>query len=367
MSDKPLVPVILRTYKNPISIRGDSLYCPLSLSIDSYWNCYADCVHCYLRKLNKVWGEDFRVADVNSIRSKLITGLRYKYPKTPIGFALKKKKTIRLGNKSDPFQPMEKRHRVSEGVLHILEDLEWSVVVQTKYVSTMVDNCYDILIRMKDLVTVMPIVSPGLERDWEILERKRTPNPLLRLELSEKLIKVGINLGVNGEPFIPGFHTVSDFENTLNLLKSHGINRYNTYNLHLNDFVAKRMAEIGLDIEKIWRMNQDEHWRKILPKLIDAAKRRNIILGCPDFVHSGRYVSGANTCCGITVKNPTTFNVVTWKDRLLTNPNLTIEDVLEETWDGIGNKFLGEKVALGKVNDLYTLKDTGITFPRRKM
>jgi hypothetical protein len=123
---------------------------------------------------------------------------------------------------------------------------------------------------------------------------------------------------VNGEPFIPGYHTVDQFEDTLKLLKAYGIKSYNTYNLHLNDFVAKNLHQIGIYIEKIWYHNRDEEWRPILRQLIDLAQRYDIILGCPDFVNSGSYTEQSNTCCGVTVPIPCTFNLMTWKKLLLT-------------------------------------------------
>ena len=54
----------MKLLKHSLGIRGDSLYCPLALSIDAYGACEPDCWHCYLRKLNYVWGNDLKPADL---------------------------------------------------------------------------------------------------------------------------------------------------------------------------------------------------------------------------------------------------------------------------------------------------------------
>lgn len=341
--------------KNGISIRGDSLYCPLSFSIDSYWNCEIDCAHCYLRRLNAVWGQDLRPLDVSNFERTLRNGLNNKNPKTPMAWALRQKKTFRFGNKTDPFQPAEAVHRVSQAVLEILHEFDWSVVLQTKNTGFLREY-EELLLSMGDNVILMPIISAGGEKDWEVFERRRTTPITERLECLRYFLGLGISVGVNGEPFIPGFHTVEDFQDTLRLVKSYGVRSYNTYNFHFTPFVAKRIFDLpGVDIERIWRMNQDVEWKKILPKLIDIAKAEDMVLGCPDFVNSGSYRERSNTCCGINVPNPCTFNAITWKRRILSGEDR--EFVFRDSWDGVGDFDLGEKVFRGNTNEFYTLVD----------
>lgn len=340
-----------------LTIRGDSLYCPLSFSLDSYSNCDPDCLHCYIRRLNYTWDRSNRSVNVELLEKKLVNGLNNKNPRSALSFALKNKKTIRFGNKSDPFQFRERELKVSESVLKLLHKLNWSVVIQTMITEVLED--YSNLIEiMKDKVCLVPIVSPGLEKDWTLLERKKTTNPLNRIEFASRFKKKGFNVGINGEPFIPGFHEVKDFEDTVKLLKSKGITNYNTYNFHFNWYVAKRLAEINVDIERIWEYNQDINWKKILIQLIDISKKHGIVLGCPDFVNSGPYVESVNTCCGVNVENPTTFNIFTWKKRILKDPDLPKVSIFEESWDGVGDYEEGKKVFYQDSDKVFTLKDS---------
>jgi len=344
--------------RHGLSIRGDSLYCPLALSLDTYSNCLCDCWHCYLRRLNYVWGDALNPVNPEDLKRKLQNGLNNPKPKSSLAWALKRKVTIRFGNKSDPFQPIEETYRSSEAALRVLSDLKWSYVLQTRNTHILIQY-EEIVVNNVGNFVFLPIISPGAEMDWEVLERKRTTPISDRFKHIQKLKKQGVKVAVNGEPFIPGFHTVKMFEDTIKRLKSAGIKNYNTYNFHFNDFVAKRLLSIGLDIEKIWEMNQDKEWKPILHQLCEIADRYDVILGCPDFVNVPRdRKNETNTCCGIDVQTPTTYNTHTWRNMLLVG--VPIDQILEKTWDGIGNKKEGEKVLTGKTNKMYTMVDAGL-------
>lgn len=343
--------------KNSITMRGDSLYCPLALSLDSYGNCLVDCHHCYLRNLNQVWGEDLKPLDLKLFEKKLINGLKNKNPQTPVAYALSQKKTIRWGNKADPFQPIEKQYKLAPDIFTILTNLDWSFVIQTHFPDVLMNYTESInKANKKKLITIMPVMSPGLDKDWEIFEKKITPVPETRLKLAQEWLKIGIPVGFNGEPYIPGFHTIQDFEDTLKLLKQYKIPSYNTYNFHFNAFVAKRLHAIGIDIEKIWTFNQDNKWRKILPKLLDLGKKYGIKIGCPDFVNSGiNYIDPANTCCGINVPNPCTFNTHFFKKDL--QKKIPLKDILNQNWDGTGNWEEGQQIIYGTCKNKFNLND----------
>ena len=347
--------------KHGLTIRGDSLYCPLPLSIEPYWWCEIDCFHCYFRGLNHIWGKDLRPLSPEALEKKLIQGMKNENPKSPMAWALKQKKTIRLGNKTDPFQYIEKKLLVSTNSIHVMRKLRWEFVIQTRLLGVMEEIAEKAIEKAHklELVTIMPIISPGMEKDWETFERKRTTSIPERIRIIQKYIKKGIPLGVQGEPFIPGFHTLQDFEDTIKRLKSIGVNRYNTYNFHFTPFVAKRIAPLpGVDIERIWEKNQDGPWKKILSRLLQIAEKYNMILGCPDFVNSGKEnIQTSNTCCGIDVKNPCTFNTHHFKQALQLGKNP--KEIEKECWDGVGDFEQGLNVLYGRDSKMYTLKEAG--------
>ncbi len=341
-------------------MRGDTLYCPLPLSLDAYGNCLTNCHNCWIRHLNHIWDKELKPADITLLRKKLDNGLKNKNPKTPLAHALKQKKTIRLGNKTDPFQEIETKYRISRKILSILIRRNWTFVIQTKFTHVMME--YEIALELastKKLITVMPVMSPGLEKDWEVFEKSLTTPPLDRIKHAVQLQNKGIPVGFNGEPFMPGYHTVKDFENALKLLKSNNIKSYNTYNFHFNPYVAKRLNAIGIDIEKIWYYNQDKEWKKILPKLLDLSRQYGILLGNPDFVNTGKdWIEPANTCCGINVPNPCTFNTHYFKK--YRQFGKTKKQVILLTNDGTGNYEQGVSIVMGTCKYMYNLNDVGL-------
>ena len=348
------------SYKSAIGLRGDMLYCPLPLSVDSYWNCEPDCFHCYSRRLNRVWGMDLRPADPDAVRKKLENGLANQNPKSSLAHALALKKTIRVGNRTDPYQPAEIKHKVTRRILRHLLDLRWTFAIQTRFLHHMMRD-EDLLVKAhkRKLLTIIAVVSPGAEYDWEVLEKKITTPIPQRIEILKEAVRRGWNVGVNGEPFIPGLHKPSQFRKILQRLKAIGIKSYNTYNLHFNDHVAKQLHSIGIDIEKIWEMNQDKPWRKIHQKLCQIAKEEGMRLGCPDFVNTGPdWREEANTCCGVNVPNPSKFNSHYWKEALQDGDHP--DEVFADTWEGIGDKEEGLKIINGKCSDMYTMKDAGM-------
>jgi len=351
---------IVKTYQASIGVRGDCLNCPLPLSVDSYWNCLTDCHHCSFRSLNRTWGTDLRPADPNQIYIKLRNGLKNKNPRSSLAYALSLKKTIRFGSRTDPYQEVELKHEISRQILKYLIKLRWSFAIQTRFLGNLIRD-EDLLAQAHELklLTIIPVISPGAEQDQKILERGRTTPISKRLKILEKWIKKGWNIGINGEPFIPGLHTTKQFRLILKRLKDVGIFSYNTYNLHFNDYVAKRMQKIGIDILKIWEMNQDRNWKKIQRQLCQIALQEGVILGCPDFVNTGpQWIEQTNTCCGVNVPNPSTFNTHFWKRKIQKGEPIT--KILKDTWEGIGDRQMGINIIKGRPCKNYTMRDAGL-------
>lgn len=347
----------MKEYKNPITIRQSHLTCPLPLALESYWNCEADCLHCMGRRLNQIWGTDQRATDPDNVY-KLLTKSK-RTSTNPVTQALQKKKALFIGRKADPYQPIEKELRVTHKLIQILSELEWGFVICSRYQTNMTDD-FDLIVKNKKYISILTELTPGGDQDWELLERKRTTIPVDRLRISQQLQQHGVRIGVRGEPFIPGYHSFAQFRNTLKLLKSYHLKSYNIYNLHINEYTIKRLHSIGLDIEKIWTLNQDAYWKPIQRKLCDIAAEEGITLGCPDFVNVRKdWGCPVNTCCGIEVKNAFSFNTHNWR-RLVLNGEPK-ECILHETWEGIGTEKDREQAKLilcsNKNQDFYTFKD----------
>jgi DNA repair photolyase len=351
-----------RLFKTGLTLRGDHYYCPLALQLSTYWNCEVGCASCYLRRMNRTWGSELRPLDTSVLVNQMVVGDR---ARNSLANAIRARKTVYVGAKTDPYQPAEEKYEATRRALDVLLSHGFSIVVATKF-PTRAKRDYSMFREYRSLVSIMPIISPGWGADWAKLEGGRTERPDSRLEAAVWWAAEGFNVGVNGEPFIPGFHTEDEFRVAVKRIRRAGIRSYNTYNLHFNDWNMKALHAAGVDVEKINDLNRgrapeldlaDDDWPQILPRLIKIAQDEGIVLGCPDFVNSGAYTepSEVNTCCGLRVPNPCTMNFITWKR--MRAQGLSDSAILGNSYDGVGDSEEAAELLKGDVKNLYTLKD----------
>jgi len=330
----------------------------LAFGLDTYYNCVYDCAYCCFLGLAHVWGGDnpHRTLDVDWFKRKIVNGLKASRPKSPLAWAIRHRKTLRIGNKYDPLPPQEAELGITRQVLEFLRDLGWQVVIQSKNAALLMQYA-DLLVDMGAIV--MTTITAGGGQDWELLEGRRSPPPGKRLSMLSHLALRGLQTCVVTEPFIPGYHTLSQFESLVTAVKDWGIDRMNVYNLRLNTFVAKRLIEIGLDVEAIWEANQDENWRALLQDLLAIAEGHGAKIGCPDFANAGRFLPTTNTCCGVDVDRPCTFNIINWRKIGLERGEVKLSDALA-TYDGVGDYAEGLALFGGVLPDRWHLGDCGI-------
>jgi len=348
----------MRSSYHGLTIRGDALSCPLAFGLDTYYGCPYDCVHCTFLGLNAVWGHgEDRALDLGWLVDMLDRGLRNEHPRSALACAIRGRKTVRVGNKYDPFPPYEDKLGIARAAIEVLLERGFQVKVETKAVDRMLGAVTERW--TPDSAIITTTIHVGLDEDWDRLEGRRVPSPARRLEVLRDFALEGYQVGVSAEPFLAGHHTVEQYGRYLDTLLEYGVHRTNVYNLRLNAFVAKRLAGAGYDIERIWAENEDGCWRVTLGHLIEAAEERGMILGCPDFVNAGRSQTRSNTCCGVDVARPCTFNWHTWRRIGIESGLVTVED-LRLSYDGVGDLGVGLVQFLEGSQDFYTLDDTGV-------
>lgn len=239
--------------------------------------------------------------------------------------------------------------KISAQALYVLKAHDWEVKIETKNPPPL----GEINLPRRSIITTT--ITVGMDDDWNLFERRLTPSPSERLRRLGEYAAEGYQVAVTTEPFIPGYHEIKQFFDLVELAQSLGINRFNAYNLQLTPFNVKRLIELGLDMERIWDFSQDELWKPILQELLSI----DAIVGCPDFANAGGFVPGANTCCGVDVENPCTFNSVNWRRIAMLEGEVTWDD-FRGSWDGVGDYSLGVALFTGEAGGYYTLADTGV-------
>jgi DNA repair photolyase len=182
-----------------IITRNDSPDIPFEQSINPYRGCEHGCIYCYARPshayLGLSPGLDFETrlffkADAAALLAAELARPRY----VP--------KTIMLGANTDPYQPVERRLKVTRAVLEVLARCRHPVAIITK--GALIERDLDLLreLARDHLVTVtfsVPTLDDVVKRTLE----PRAASPQARLRLISALHAAGVPVGVMVAPVIP--------------------------------------------------------------------------------------------------------------------------------------------------------------------
>lgn len=196
--DVPATEVVAEHVKTIIS-RNQSPDVPFTYSINPYRGCEHGCTYCFARPthayLNLSPGLDFETrlfAKVNAAQclERELASPRYQC------------QTIALGTNTDPYQPVERKWRITRSLLELASRCNQPVGIVTK--NALVERDLDILAPMaqRGLCSVFISVTT---LDHELARRlePRASAPARRLEAIRRLGEAGVPVGVMFAPVIP--------------------------------------------------------------------------------------------------------------------------------------------------------------------
>ena len=185
-----------------IITRNDSPDISFDRSINPYRGCEHGCIYCFARPTHAYMGLSpgldfetrlFMKPDAAALLERELGAANYK------------PQTIAIGTNTDPYQPIERTHRITRQVLEVLARTNHPVGIVTK--SALVTRDIDLLAPMaaKGLAKVaisLTSLDPRLARAME----PRAATPPKRLETMRKLSEAGIPVGVLTAPLIPAIN-----------------------------------------------------------------------------------------------------------------------------------------------------------------
>ncbi|MBI2317429.1 MAG: PA0069 family radical SAM protein [Betaproteobacteria bacterium] len=201
--------VTIERAKSIIS-RNDSPDIPFSRSINPYRGCEHGCIYCYARPshayLNLSPGVDFETRLFAKANAAELLRAELSRP----GYECD---MIALGANTDPYQPIERKYRITRGILEVLAECKHPVAIVTK--NALIERDTDILSEMarKNLARVF-ISLCNLDPDLARRLEPRCSAPARRLEAIRRLSARGIPVGVIVAPVIP-FLTDDQVESVL--------------------------------------------------------------------------------------------------------------------------------------------------------
>lgn len=183
-----------------VLVTNDSPDVGLDVGINPYRGCEHGCVYCFARPNHEYLGFsaglDFetRIVVKEDAPALLREALRRRSWRP---------RTIMLSGVTDPYQPAERRLRITRGCLEVLTEARNPVALITKNHGVVRDlDLLGELARHGAAAVTLSVTT--LRRDLQKVMEPRTSTPLRRLDAIRALASAGIPVGVNLAPVIPG-------------------------------------------------------------------------------------------------------------------------------------------------------------------
>ncbi len=231
---------------------------PFRWTINPYRGCSHACAYCFARPTHKYLdfnpGRDFEreiVVKVNAPEVLRVELARRSW----------KREHVALGTNTDPYQWVESRYRLMEGIWEALRDAANPCSVLTK--SPLLLRDLPLMLQIAQRASFSACLSiPTLdEKAWRATE-PHTPSPRARLEAVAELNRAGIPTGVLIAPLMPGINDAPhQIEPLLDLATQAGATSIGGVTLHLRgevrtvfmDWLRSQRPDLVSRYEELYR------------------------------------------------------------------------------------------------------------------
>lgn len=201
-----------------IITRNESPDIGFDRSINAYRGCEHGCSYCFARPTHSYLGHSAGLEFERDIYVKVnaVEALRHE-----LADKRYRPKPIAMGTNTDPYQPAERKHKLTRGILEVMLETKHPVTICTK--SALVIRDLDILTELNKLGLVS--VALSVTSMDHILSRKMEPRastPARRLEALRLLSEAGIPTTVMAAPMIPAVNDM-ELERILDAAAAQGV------------------------------------------------------------------------------------------------------------------------------------------------
>ncbi|MCS6854297.1 MAG: PA0069 family radical SAM protein [Elioraea sp.] len=198
----PLRTTLTRDRSRSVIAWNDSPDIGFDRAVNPYRGCEHGCIYCYARP-SHAWlglspGLDFETKLLFKPDAPALLARELSRP----GYV---PRPIALGSNTDPYQPVERRLRITRAILEVLLEARHPCTIVTK--SALVLRDLDLLAEMARLRLVRVHLSvTTLDRRLARLMEPRAAAPARRLQAIADLAAAGVPAGVLAAPMIPGLN-----------------------------------------------------------------------------------------------------------------------------------------------------------------
>jgi DNA repair photolyase len=189
------------TYETPRKIlsRNDSPDIPFDRSINAYRGCEHGCIYCYARPTHAYMGLSPGLDFETKLYAKPDAAKLLRAELMARGYKIK---PIAMGTNTDPYQPTERKLRITRSVLEVLRETHHPCTITTK--SNLVLRDLDILADMaRERLVKAALSITTLDRKLARMMEPRAATPERRVEAVRALSAAGVPVSVMVAPIIP--------------------------------------------------------------------------------------------------------------------------------------------------------------------
>jgi DNA repair photolyase len=191
---------LLKDHTGSIISTNNSPDIGFDVSVNPYRGCEHGCVYCYARPSHEFLGMSLGL----DFESKIV--VKYEAPRL-LREALSKKswkpQTLVMSGVTDPYQPIEKKLRITRGCIEVLAESRHPLIIITK--NYLVTRDIDLLSKLAEVRAARVVISiTSLDKTITETMEPRTSRPGKRLQAVRELSQAGIPVHVNIAPVIPG-------------------------------------------------------------------------------------------------------------------------------------------------------------------
>ena len=194
--------VYLRDHSRSIIARNDSPDIGFDASVNPYRGCSHGCVYCYARPTHEYLGLS---AGLDFESKILVKEAAPELLRKELSSPRWEPKVLSMSGVTDPYQPVEKKLRLTRRCLEVLAEFRNPVVIVTK--NHLVTRDVDLLSELaRHGAAAVAVSLTTLDDDLRRVMEPRTSQPARRLAAIKALAEAGIPVGVMTAPVIPGLN-----------------------------------------------------------------------------------------------------------------------------------------------------------------
>jgi DNA repair photolyase len=198
----PIRTEVLHDATRSIIARNQSPDISFDQSINPYRGCEHGCIYCFARPSHAYLGLSPGVDFESRLFAKPNAADLLARELSAPGYV---PKVIAMGTNTDPYQPLEKKLRITRSILEVLRDFRHPVAIVTK--SPLILRDLDILSEMAEMGLAKAALSiTTLDRKLARAMEPRAGTPARRLQAIRGLAEAGVPAGVMFAPAIPALN-----------------------------------------------------------------------------------------------------------------------------------------------------------------